>query len=134
MPEAATNSYKVDRRAIEFTLYEHLQVQQLFEHERFAHLSREECDAVIDQCVRFVTEVTGPLNGPGDRAGCRLEDGQVHHARRASRRPGRSSSSSASWRSRCRSTPAASAARTRSRSSCRSCRAAPTPPSTCIPA
>ena len=29
MPEAATNAYKVDRRAIEFTLYEHLHVEQL---------------------------------------------------------------------------------------------------------
>ena len=65
MPEAATNTYKVDRRAIDFTLYEHLHVEQLFEHERYAHLSRAECDAVIDQCARFVTEVTGPLNGAG---------------------------------------------------------------------
>jgi hypothetical protein len=33
---------------------------------------------VIDQCVRVVTEVTGPLNGPADRAGCRFENGTVH--------------------------------------------------------
>src|SRR5262245_65899092 len=78
MPEAAVNSYKIDRRAIEFTLYEHLHVEQLFEHERYAHLSRTECDAIIDQCARFVTEVTGPLNASGDRSGCRLEGGTVH--------------------------------------------------------
>src|SRR5215813_4902686 len=77
MPEAAQNTYKLDRRAIDFTLYEHLHVEQLFEHERYAHLSRAECDAIIDQCARFVTEVTGPLNGPGDRVGCRFEDGRV---------------------------------------------------------
>lgn len=40
--------------------------------------ARAECDAVIDQCVRVVTEVTGPLNGPADRAGCRFENGTVH--------------------------------------------------------
>ena len=78
MPEAAGNAYKIDRRAIEFTLYEHLRVDQLFEHERYAHLSRVECDAVIDQCARFVTEVTGPLNASGDRTGCRLDGGTVH--------------------------------------------------------
>jgi hypothetical protein len=77
MPEAPQNSYKLDRRAIDFTLYEHLHIEQLFEHERYAQLSRAECDAVIDQCARFVTEVTGPLNGPGDRAGCHFEDGRV---------------------------------------------------------
>jgi alkylation response protein AidB-like acyl-CoA dehydrogenase len=78
MPEAAPNTYKLDRRAIDFTLYEHLHVEQLFDTERYAHLSRAECDAVIEQCARFVTEVTGPLNGPGDRVGCRFENGTVH--------------------------------------------------------
>ncbi len=77
MAETALNFFKTDLRAIQFTLYEHLQVQQLFALERFAHLSREECDAVIAQCVRFVTEVTGPLNAPADRVACRLENGQV---------------------------------------------------------
>jgi hypothetical protein len=71
-------SYKADRRAIDFTLYEHLKIQQLFEHERFAHMTREECDAVLDQVHRFASDVIGPLNGPADRVGCRLEKGVVH--------------------------------------------------------
>ena len=62
--------------------------------------------------MRFVTEVTGPLNGPADRVGCRLENGTVRTPDRLQGRPGRSSSSSASCRSRCRTTPAASAVRT----------------------
>jgi alkylation response protein AidB-like acyl-CoA dehydrogenase len=77
MPEAAVNSYKVDRRAIDFTLWEHLHVEQLFESELFSHMSRDECEALIDQCIRLATEVLGPLNAPGDRAGCRFENGQV---------------------------------------------------------
>ncbi len=77
MADAALNYYKADLRAIRFTLYQHLRVQQVFEHERFSHISREECDAIIDQCLRFVTEMTGPLNGPGDRHGCRHENGNV---------------------------------------------------------
>ncbi len=77
MAEAAVNHFKVDLRAIRFTLYEHLRVQQLFELEHFSQLSREDCDAIIDQCARFVSEVTGPLNGIGDRHGCRKEDGRV---------------------------------------------------------
>ncbi|HEV7735030.1 MAG TPA: acyl-CoA dehydrogenase [Candidatus Binatia bacterium] len=78
MSEAAINNYKIDLRAIQFTLYEHLNIEQLFEHELYSHLSRAECDAVIEQCARFTTEVTGPLNGPADRKGCRLENGVVH--------------------------------------------------------
>jgi len=77
MSNAGQNHYKIDLRAIRFTLYEHLHVEQLFEHERFAHLSRAECDAIIDQCVRYATEITGPLNGPADKVGCRLEDGRT---------------------------------------------------------
>ena len=77
MSQAAVNYYKADPRAIEFTLYEHLEVQQLFGKPPYDHLSREECDAIVEQCLRFATEVTGPLNGPGDRAGCRLEGGRV---------------------------------------------------------
>jgi alkylation response protein AidB-like acyl-CoA dehydrogenase len=75
MPGAAVNHYKADLRAIQFTLYEHLHVEQLFALAAFSHLSREECDATIDQCLRFVNEYTGPLNGPADRAGCVLENG-----------------------------------------------------------
>jgi len=77
MAEAAANTYKCDLRAIQFTLYEHLKVQQLFELEKFSHLSRDECDAVIGQCLRFAQEVTGPINGPGDRVSCKLVDGVV---------------------------------------------------------
>jgi alkylation response protein AidB-like acyl-CoA dehydrogenase len=77
MAESGVNSYKADLRAIAFTLYEHLRVDQLFEHERFSHLTREDCDAVLSQVHRFATEVSGPLNGGGDRVSCRLENGVV---------------------------------------------------------
>ncbi|MBI4594124.1 MAG: acyl-CoA dehydrogenase family protein, partial [Candidatus Rokubacteria bacterium] len=77
MADAAINFYKADLRAIRFTLYDHLKVQRLFELDEYSHLSREECDAIIDQCLRFAMEVTGPLNAAGDRAGCRFEHGRV---------------------------------------------------------
>ena len=77
MSGAAVNHYKADLRAIQFTLYDHLHVEQLFAHEAFSHLSRAEYDATIEQCLRFVNEYTGPLNGLADRAGCVLERGVV---------------------------------------------------------
>jgi alkylation response protein AidB-like acyl-CoA dehydrogenase len=81
MSEAAINWFKTDPRSHEFTLYEHMRIQELFDTEKYgdyyAHLSREECDAVIDQCLRFANEQTGPLNGQADRVGCKLEGGEV---------------------------------------------------------
>ncbi len=81
MSDAAINWFKTDLRSHQFTLYEHFKVHELFDAETygdyFAHLSREDCDAVLEQCYRFCNEVTGPLNGVADRRGCKLEDGQV---------------------------------------------------------
>ena len=77
MALAPGNHFKADLRAIRFTLWDHLGTERLFKLERFAHLSREECDAVIDQAYRFATEVSGPLNSTGDRTGCHMEGGRV---------------------------------------------------------
>ncbi|MFN2375013.1 MAG: acyl-CoA dehydrogenase [Candidatus Binatia bacterium] len=83
MADGGTNFFKADLRSIQFTLYEHIRIQQLFDAERFpksnffGHLSREECDQVIAQTYRFCNEVIGPLSHTGDREGCRLEDGKV---------------------------------------------------------
>lgn len=84
MADGATNFFKADLRSIQFTLYEHIKVQQLFEAARFpksnffGHLSQQECDQVIDQTYRFCNEVIGPISQTGDREGCRLENGQVY--------------------------------------------------------
>ena len=77
MALASGAHYKADLRAIRFTLWDHLGVDRLFALERYAHLSRPECDAIIDQAYRFATEVSGPLNSSGDRTGCRIEGGRV---------------------------------------------------------
>jgi alkylation response protein AidB-like acyl-CoA dehydrogenase len=83
MAEGATNFFKADLRSIQFTLYEHIKIQELFEPGRFpkanffGHLSKEECDQVIEQTYRYCSEVLGPLNQVGDRVGCHIENGHV---------------------------------------------------------
>ena len=77
MADGAINFFKTDLRSIQFTLYEHIKIQQLFDHEFYGHLSRQECDQVIDQTVRYCNEIIGPLSQIGDRIGCKLEDGVV---------------------------------------------------------
>ena len=80
MSDAAVNFFKCDQRSLAFTLWEQFKVHELFDPEfsdQFAHLSREECEAVIEQTLRFCNEATGPINGQADRRGCVLEDGVV---------------------------------------------------------
>ncbi len=83
MAQSAPNFFKADLRSIQFTLYEHIKIQQLFAPGRFpkgnfyGHLSQQECDQTIEQTLRFCNEVTGPLGQTGDRAGCKLEGGAV---------------------------------------------------------
>ncbi len=73
----AVNFFKTDIRSIQFTLFEHLKVQEVFDYDYYSHLSREECDEVLRQCLRFCNEVTGPLNLVGDRQGCKLEENET---------------------------------------------------------
>ena len=80
MSEGNINFFKADRRSLEFTLFEHFRVQDLLNPELsdyFAHLKKEDLDAVIDQALRFCNEMTGPINSAGDTTGCVLKDGQV---------------------------------------------------------
>ncbi len=80
MSDAAINFFKADRRSLQFTLFEHFKIQELFDPELsdyYAHLSQEECEAVLDQVERFCDEKTGPINGVADRVGCVLENGEV---------------------------------------------------------
>jgi alkylation response protein AidB-like acyl-CoA dehydrogenase len=80
MSDVAINFFKGDRRSLQFTLFEHFKVQELFDakySEYYAHLSQEDCEAVLDQVERFCDEMTGPINGTADRAGCILENGEV---------------------------------------------------------
>ena len=77
MALAPGTHFKADLRTIRFTLWDQLGTGRLFELARYRHLSREDCDAIIDQAYRFATEVSGPLNSPGDRTGCRIEGGHV---------------------------------------------------------
>ena len=78
MSEAMLNFFKADPRALQFTLYEHMRIQQLFEDDRFndffKHMGREECDVVIDQCLRFCNEMSAPPNRGGDAVGCKQTD------------------------------------------------------------
>jgi hypothetical protein len=71
------NRYKVDLRELRFVLFEQLKLDDLLGKAPFESWGKDEADMVISEVARFATEVSGPLNATGDRAGCTLQNGQV---------------------------------------------------------
>ncbi|MDY7038548.1 MAG: acyl-CoA dehydrogenase N-terminal domain-containing protein, partial [Thermodesulfobacteriota bacterium] len=67
----------VEKRDIEFVLYEHLDILQLTEMDKFKDFSRDEFDMILDQALRFSENDIAPTNQDGDRIGVRWEDGKV---------------------------------------------------------
>ena len=58
-----------DRRDIDFVLYEQLQIEQLFETERYQDLNRKSADMVVTEARRFGLKEILPTYTEGDRVG-----------------------------------------------------------------
>jgi len=73
----AINRYRADLRDFRFLFFEQFDLPAVLGKEPYAQWSSDECNMVLDEVYRFVCDVIGPLNGPGDAQGCRIEDGRV---------------------------------------------------------
>lgn len=71
------SSFSVDRRDIDFCLFEYLNVEQLLRYPRFSEFNRELLDMVLDEAVKFAIEKLAPLNPIVDREGVRFDQGKV---------------------------------------------------------
>ena len=71
------NRYKADLRELNFVLFEQFGLGDLLGKDPYADWGPDEVKMTLDGVYRFSTEVLGPLNAVGDRAGCKLENGQV---------------------------------------------------------
>lgn len=70
------NYFYINKRDLDFVLFEHLRVQDL-DHEKFSDFGREEYDMILAEGIKFSREVLGPLNQDGDRIGATYKDGVV---------------------------------------------------------
>jgi len=70
-------AYHAPTRDMSFILNDVLGLQEL----GFPDLGRDLVDAVLEEGGKLASEVLAPLNGPGDREGCRLESDGVRTAR-----------------------------------------------------
>ena len=67
----------VEKRDIDFVLYEQFEVQKLTEKEKFSHLSKDEFDMVLEQALKFAENDIAPTNKDGDTIGAKWQDGKV---------------------------------------------------------
>lgn len=73
----ADSTYKYDFRDVQFTLFEHLQAQRLFELPAYGDFDRADIDLLMSEAVKFAENVLAPANEPGDREGCQFDNGAV---------------------------------------------------------
>jgi alkylation response protein AidB-like acyl-CoA dehydrogenase len=77
MSSQAINHYKADLRDFYFLLFEQFRLQDVLQQGPFEAWGEDEVRLSLSECYKFVCEVLGPLNGPSDAAGCRVENGGV---------------------------------------------------------
>jgi alkylation response protein AidB-like acyl-CoA dehydrogenase len=70
-------TYKAPLRDIRFVLYELLGAGELAQLPGFAEASPDLVDAVLEEAAKFCESKLLPLNQPGDREGCRFDNGVV---------------------------------------------------------
>jgi alkylation response protein AidB-like acyl-CoA dehydrogenase len=68
----------VNKRDIEFVLYELNNLLDLTKHEKYEGMTREDFDIITDEAIKFCKDKLAPLNQAADAEGCRIEDGQVY--------------------------------------------------------
>jgi alkylation response protein AidB-like acyl-CoA dehydrogenase len=72
----ASSAYETDMRDHKFVLFEQVEVQNLT-GPRYADFDQELYEAILEEASKVATETIAPVNAPGDRQGCRWEDGAV---------------------------------------------------------
>lgn len=75
--ERTAMAYKVDTRDVQFTLFEHLQIQNLKNLEAFSHLGETDYQMLSEEALKFTQKEIAPLEKKSDEIGSHLKDGQV---------------------------------------------------------
>ena len=70
--------FKVDKRDLQFVLFEQLGLMKLTEFERYQGMTREDFEIVLSEAIKFIGEELAPTFQESDEIGCKLIDGQVY--------------------------------------------------------
>lgn len=66
-----------DSQDIEFCLFEWLQISQLQEYSKYQDYDADTLALLVNEGLKFATEVISPTNAEADRAGCSVVDGNA---------------------------------------------------------
>lgn len=69
--------FSADKRDIFFTLFEQIGVKEVLSAEAFQHLDEETLQMILEEGIRFATEVLGPHNRVWDVDGAHHKEGRV---------------------------------------------------------
>lgn len=69
--------YIADRRDVDFVLHEQMKVDQLSQHEIFEEFNKKTIDMIVSEARNLAVKEILPTQMPGDREGCRFENGKV---------------------------------------------------------
>ena len=71
-PPVSSTTFSFDVEDAHFTIFEQLRAHELLgKLERYAELDRDVYEATIAEAYKLSRDVLFPINGPGDRQGCR---------------------------------------------------------------
>lgn len=66
--------FRIDERDVRFVLFEHVGVEELLGLPAFRDMDRETIDLLLRNAFDLAREAIAPVNAPGDREGCRLDE------------------------------------------------------------
>ena len=67
----------LDEQDIHFLLKDWLNVSRLSQYDSFKDFDQETIEMLVEEGLRFATDVVAPSRTESDRQGCRMEDGRV---------------------------------------------------------
>ncbi len=70
-------SLLVEKRDIDFILYEQFDILELTKKDKFSYFSKDEFDMTIEQALKFAENELAPINQDGDRIGAKWDNGKV---------------------------------------------------------
>jgi alkylation response protein AidB-like acyl-CoA dehydrogenase len=67
----------VEKRDMEFVLYEQLNIEKLTKTKKFCHCSKDDFNMIIEQAIKFSEKILVPINREGDENSPKWENGKV---------------------------------------------------------
>ncbi len=68
----------VDKRDLEFCLFDQGGLDKFTAFEKYADFDRESLSMILDEVIKFSQQELRPTNGPADAQGCKVVNGQVY--------------------------------------------------------